>query len=514
MGYIRSIGVNEFDGAFVQTVPFTEGLNIISGVNGTGKTTVLKNIKAGKDTQAEGSVSAILAFSPKRNSEKKRTEEIIQFVRQQGRRSTTVLAEALNKAMHDHVFERYESLGDIFVYDFEERCRSGQVPQVQVMQALTNEYNSVIKGVFTDYQIQSGWNEKIGSSGGPEVKLITPYGVPIDLNFMSCGESEVLALIFNIYFNRNSADVYLIDEPEVHLNWSLEKGLFTFLDTFAQENRKQIIVTTHSRIIFDARFSQKTQFFVFKNRKVLVQTTSPPEYLEEIAGETAAMIGVAAPTRKTFFVEDEVHRLMISELLKLHGSDAEVVIVKDASGMIQNLYKLIRSNSEFNERWVNAYLVVDGDGKEPMYQEDSRFIHLQRFSAESYFFNIETMAKVFGISENDLREQILSLIKENPEGFRGQHFVLIERFLDRLIPGDVTIELMSSFDSSSLLRKLLRARRSSSEAFISAYIRQLHHDALLDKIFERKLLEGVKQNKQESVGVKEQVQKIAESVRA
>src|SRR3989344_3412774 len=313
MGYIKSIAINEFEGAFNQTIHFNVGLNILSGVNGTGKTTVLKRIKEQLSTdkvQREGTVAKVLAFNPKRNAEKKTVQAALQYIRQQNRTSEAVLSEATNRAIVDSTFERYESFGDLYGYEFQDRCRTGG-NQIEIMNALTEEYNKIVKSVFPEYEIITEWSD---TSGYPDVKLSTKYGIPLDLSLMSCGESEVMALIFNIYFNKNNTDAFLIDEPEVHLNWSLEKGLFTFLDNFAQENQKQIIVTSHSRVIFDQAFRGKAQFFVFRNKKIIVEADPPKEVLEDIAGETIAIISTAAPIQKTFFVEDDFHKILVEEL--------------------------------------------------------------------------------------------------------------------------------------------------------------------------------------------------------
>ncbi len=284
MGYIKSIAVAEFDGAFNQTIQFKAGLNILSGVNGTGKTTVLKRLKEQFNTdkvQKEGTVAKVLAFNPKRNAEKKTVLAALQYIRQQNRTSEAVLNEASNRAIADNTFERYESFGDLYGYEFLDRCKTGG-NQIETMNVLTEEYDRIVKNVFPEYEIKTEWST---TTGYPDVKLSTKYGVPLDLSLMSCGESEVMALMFNVYFNKNNTDVFLIDEPEVHLNWSLEKGLFTFFDNFAQENQKQIIVTSHSRVIFDQAFRGKTQFFVFRNKKIFVESDPRKKYWKILLGK-------------------------------------------------------------------------------------------------------------------------------------------------------------------------------------------------------------------------------------
>lgn len=496
MGHIKSISINEFNGSLNQKISFLSGLNIFSGVNGTGKTTVLKRLKERINDhqviEVENTINGILAFSPKRNAEKKGIEAIYQYMQQQNRSKKAVLAEALGKAVIDHEFTKYESLGDVFVLDFGERSRTGNETPQNVMKQVQDEYNEVIKSVFPEYKLVSSWNPEAGTNGSPTVQLITKYGNPIDLSLMSCGESEVLALIFNVYFNRTNTDVYLIDEPEVHLNWSLEKGLFKFFDNFANDHKKQIIVTTHSRIIFDKEFSTKTQYFVFNNGKVTVDPAPPKEYLEEIAGETASIIATTAPIEKTFFVEDEFHKACIQKLLSINNQTGSIVIVKDSSGAIQNFFKVLKSNSSTYKKWINAYLLIDGDGKDQMYKDESRFIHLERYSIESYFFKTEVIAKVFGETESDLRKKIVDLIKNNPKFLTGSHSSFIAKLIDKLEPSDIDINLMSTFDTSGLLKKLLKDKKMKEVDFIDKYISEVSSSNEIEAIFDKKLIEAIK----------------------
>lgn len=491
MGHIKSISIHEFDGSFSQVINFEEGLNILSGVNGTGKTTVLKRIRENLGTdrvQKDGTVSKILAFSPKRNAEKKTVQAALQYIRQQSRTSESVLNEANNRAIVDHTFEKYESFGDLYSYEFQDRCRAGG-DQIKVMNELTEEYNKVVKSIFPEYEIKTEWNS---AQGSPDVKLITRYGVPLDLSLMSCGESEVLALIFNIYFNKNNTDVFLIDEPEVHLNWTLEKGLFTFFDQFALENKKQIIVTSHSRVIFDQAFRKKTQFLVFRDKKVFIEQDPPKEVLEDIAGETISIISTTAPSQKTFFVEDEFHKAMIQHLLDLHSKSAEIVVVKDASGMISNLYKVLKGNHELNAKWINAYLMIDGDGKDEQYKTETRFIHLHRYVAESYFFVMSSMAKSLGISEDDLKTKILELILANKKYFEGRHLQFIEKVLNKIAKEDINLELMSSFDCSGLFSTILDTYGKKRDEFVKSYLADLNTAKEIEKVFDKKLLQSIK----------------------
>jgi len=45
-------------------------------------------------------------------------------------------------------------------------------------------------------------------------------------------------LIFALFYGKDLVQVYLIDEPEIHLNWQLEEKLFEFLNWFSNEYKK------------------------------------------------------------------------------------------------------------------------------------------------------------------------------------------------------------------------------------------------------------------------------------
>ena len=100
---------------------------------------------------------------------------------------------------------------------------------------------------------------------------------------------------------------------EIHLNWNLEIGLFEYLDWYCEKYRKQVIVSTHSRVIFRERFYKKTQFLIWDKNNICCAKEISDEQKSSIAGEIASDIKVIAPIVKTFFVEDHNHCLVIKK---------------------------------------------------------------------------------------------------------------------------------------------------------------------------------------------------------
>ena len=85
---------------------FGSGLNILSGVNGTGKTQVLAGLKQGQYIADGDSQPRVAAFSPQRNSERRTIEQIVQAVRSQGKGSQAYAAEGAAATLQDNTFER------------------------------------------------------------------------------------------------------------------------------------------------------------------------------------------------------------------------------------------------------------------------------------------------------------------------------------------------------------------------------------------------------------------------
>src|SRR5438445_76408 len=106
MQYILTAEVNILDGLLAGSIPFQPGLNIIGGENGTLKTRLLQEIRAGKITKVPSTNPRVQAVSPKRNSERRSIQTIVQQVRQQNRK----LADLINeRQIQDQAFDNYPS---------------------------------------------------------------------------------------------------------------------------------------------------------------------------------------------------------------------------------------------------------------------------------------------------------------------------------------------------------------------------------------------------------------------
>ena len=205
--YIESCQVNLFEGVFNQTITFSKGLNIISGENGTGKTQLLKWIKDNKNSVffKNQQTDRVVVFNPKRNAEKKKIELFAQALTQGGIDKNKVNQTLTSSKFNDASFLSYRSFGELFIISYEELNRKGNITLTDAIKKTKEAFNTILAKVFENYRITAEWND-----GNPNIKIQKNNETLVPIEGLSCGESEVLSLIFNIYVNKDVQDVFLI----------------------------------------------------------------------------------------------------------------------------------------------------------------------------------------------------------------------------------------------------------------------------------------------------------------
>lgn len=71
-------------------------------------------------------------------------------------------------------------------------------------------------------------------------------GDPIDFNWLSSGEKQLLLLLINTITSADDATIFIIDEPEISLNIKWQRKLIKTLLDFSKEKNIQFILATHS----------------------------------------------------------------------------------------------------------------------------------------------------------------------------------------------------------------------------------------------------------------------------
>lgn len=482
MNRITVFKVDLFDGAFSEKLSFLPHLNLVSGENGTGKTNLLRQIKTQLNLASldePGKPINILAISPKRNSERKNLQTVINQFKQQNRGLDNFILERLGAQINDNTFENYPSLGDLFYLSFDKKMRGGKIPAPEYMNQVVEEFNKVVKSVFDNYEIVATWDSK---NGIPDIKLKKNTNREIPLEFLSLGEQEVLSLVLNIFSSKDLVDVFLIDEPEVHLNWNLEERLFDFFKDFCVKNNKQMIVATHSRIIFKESFLKVTKFLYWEENKVKVTTNLSPDHKKKLAGEAIDIIRLRDFSKPTFFIEDEAQKRVLEEFSTQLGKEISVSIAGNCSN-VRSIYKLSINDGG----WLNAFFLEDGDNSENPYPNKPNFIHLDKYCIENYFLDSDIISSLYSKTPEEIKQTILDTIKTKKNLIlkKNKH---LDFLIDRLTITDITKERLSSFDGSIILDLIIEKMELKKDTFTKDFIHHCISNSILAKIFPANLV--------------------------
>lgn len=513
--YIKFVKVNILNGVLSGTMEFVPGLNIISGENGTLKTKLLQFIKSNSQstTYVGSAIEAVitvasmtgvtqhdtapipvgltpvplgfirtLAISPKRNAERRSIESVIQFFRQNNRNIDTIISERGSAQINDQTFDAYASAGELYYAMYERRCRDGG-NQRDKMNEVTAEFNYVIKSIFRDYELVSAWSDV---TGAPQISLIKRGVLPVPIEALSLGEQEILSLTLNLYASKDSYDVFLIDEPEVHLNWHLEEELFDYLEQFCETYHKQVIVVTHSRAIFKSKFLKIAQFLFWDgNGKVAWGKELTGEQRRRIAGEAIEIIKLGSFTKPTFFVEDRSHREVVEEIARTLGTQVPISECGNSTN-VKSLYKLSKSEGG----WNDATFLVDGDNEGNPFIGESQFIHLDKYCIENYLLDLDIASRVTEKTAEEIKQIIFECIvaKRDKILSKNKYFDFL---FDRMKIDDLTPSLLSKFDASIIFDCYIQKIGITRQKYLTDYIVTSQQDGKLSSIFPVRLIEAI-----------------------
>lgn len=485
--YISKVEINLFNGVFKETIEFNKGLNLITGENGTGKTQLLTHIKnfighvnqpAGHNqpnqpikiyvTKTGNVHTRLTAFSPKRNATKQAVSQTIQAIRQQGIDINKLDQQLLQAQFQDTNFTSYRSFGEYFIVMVEDLVREGTQTYENAVEAIRLDFEKIVKRVFPEYSLKAQWLNK-----NPHVALVKNGHQEIQINQLSCGENEVLSMIFNIYGSRDKFDYFLIDEPEQHLNWRLENGLFNFFKWFCNEFNKQIIITTHSRAVFQQDFIDNCIFLKWENQNIVCKKELDESVRLAVAGDAIQIINGLTLADKICFVEDKSHELVFNKIAELEGKDIDVRI-ENGRANVEKLFKTLK-----NENIHNCLFIVDHDNKvcNSEYLSSGNFIQLSKYCIENYFFELDLLQKISGGKQG-----IDNLIKQAIKDCKDSAFLVYHKLIDNGIPIDDS--LLASCDGSAVLKKLApKLGYDKHYDLMSRYMEQAKADGKLEIVF-------------------------------
>jgi len=114
----------------------------------------------------------------------------------------------------------------------------------QVKEKIIGDLNNSLKKCL-DLEIQDIGN--IDSSRGTLYFIKSNQPDPFSFNVLSSGEKEVVDILLDLYLRQDAygSTIFLIDEPELHINTAVQRKLLLEIDRMVGENC-QIWIATHS----------------------------------------------------------------------------------------------------------------------------------------------------------------------------------------------------------------------------------------------------------------------------
>lgn len=472
---LQSIKIEEYllDGIHLLDceVHFAEWFTVLSGTNGTGKSTVLRKIKEQNNTKA-------ILYNPKRNSERKAVIQFYEEYIRGGKNKASIISNKAGSNFNDNTFEQYSSFTEIIISDFDDRWKNsnGALNGTQIIESLKTEYGGLLKSIFPDYELYD-WAFKNGS---PFFR-IKKYGkYVLESEALSTGEQEILSLVFNINFLRDSFEILLIDEPELHLNWALEKNLFLFLKKFASRYKKQVIISTHSRVIFEETFKNNCLFLFYDDKKkIIVSNTASEEIKKSISGEILNI--TLSKISTNIYVEDNFHKKVIDKFAqKLNKINYNIQLMKDKQS-VNSLFDSVRYQPN-RGLLTNSYFAMDGDLDKDKVPNDKTYVKLPTYCLESAFFDLRILSAISGKTKTEIKLIILNEInkvkKKKSKGRLSQKGVLVE--------SDIVQKALNEYDSSQIISNVIRKIGFTENGFLDKYLDQVISKSKIKAIYGQK----------------------------
>lgn len=168
-----------------------------------------------------------------------------------------------------------------------------------------------------------------------------------------------------------------------------------------------------------------------------------------------------------FFVEDNVHELVVREVAKQLKKDVIVTPLSE-SGIVKIMFRYSKSRGG----WPNCYFMIDGDNQGNPFKGEPNFIHLEKYCVENYLLDFDICSAISGKSVRQIRKAIIDLLKENRRIiFEKDHNKYFEFLFDRLTISDVDDAFLSKYDVSVMFEQFLKCIGiKNKEQFIKAYI--------------------------------------------
>lgn len=175
-----------------------------------------------------------------------------------------------------------------------------------------------------------------------------------DNETLSQGEQLVLYIFWALRIKNKYSPLVFLEEPEAGLSPSTQTKLLEMIVSISSDDKKQIIVSTHSPFIVQ-NLGRSRVILLKKEEKSVWYRIRNEEYLEEL--------GMTLGKTHLYIVEDHKAKIFLERILDIYGSQmrhkADILFVGGESNVYEIMSRLDSTNIE-----LSVTGVLDGDIKE------------------------------------------------------------------------------------------------------------------------------------------------------
>lgn len=217
----------------------------------------------------------------------------------------------------------------------------------------------------------------------------------VDMN--GAGIRESLRLILDIEFQ--NPKIILLEEPEIHLHFELEKKLFKYLVHLS--STRQIFLTTHSTGFIDA--SGTSNVFLVKKNLITTVNALGSSDVGEIISDLGINVSALLLSKILLFVEGPTDELIIRSYFEQYQpniSYADISFVRMTGVGNYRYYANANSLRILHERGLNSVFIIDSDSmndadKRKLIENHPRFSELHILPVrciENFFLEPQILA--------------------------------------------------------------------------------------------------------------------------
>lgn len=293
--------------------------------------------------------------------------------------------------------ENYAMLQSLLLSEYEQGTKTG----IEFKREYLDRINGIIQNIL-DVRIFS-----LGNIGNGRGQLYFEKGITKDFPYenLSAGEKEVIDIVIDLVLKKEEFNdtVFFIDEPELHLNTSIQRKLLVEINKLIPENC-QLWVATHSIgflralqdevkddssvIDFSGKDFDKEQFL-----KPIDKTREDWQRIFEVALED--ITGLMAPKRIVYCeggLQLSLDEKMFNLIFGKEFSDTMFISSSNKDSVIKySQIALTVLNKAFNGVEIIALVDRDDDTQEQTKKSNVKIKRLKRREFENYLYDEEIL---------------------------------------------------------------------------------------------------------------------------